>query len=647
VGREPPVASDVSRRHDRDLGMSRRITRRDFLNGAAVGVGTILSARGALAGNATDLDVERAAGYYPPALTGLRGNQEGSYAVAHSLRDGAFWPSAGAAEKTGETYDLVVVGGGLSGLSAAYLFRQGAGPGARILILDNHDDFGGHARRNEFRHGDRLLLAYGGTQSIDSPSKWSPVAKRLLRDLGIETKRFYQAYDQKLYSSMKLGTGVFFDKETFGADHLVTGVRTRPHREWLAESPLSETARRDIERLHTDTRDYLPGLPPREKERHLAKTSYADFLTKTAGASAEVLPFFQSRTHDLWGLGIDAVSALECAQAGDDYGFGYPGFGGLGLRDDSREEHEEPYIFHFPDGNASIARMLVRALMPRSAPGHTMEDIVRARLDYARLDDPASPVRLRLNSTVVHVKHVGDPASAREVEVAYVRGDKLKSVRAGACVLACWNGVVPHICPELPPAQKDALAYGVKVPFLYTHVLIRNWTSFQKLGVHQVSAPGSYHSWVSLDFPVSLGSYRFPRTPEEPMVLFLMRAPCRPGLPARDQHRAGRMELLATTFETMERSIRDELGRMLGGGGFDPARDIEAITVNRWAHGYAYYYNTLFDPDWSEDERPCVVGRQPFGRIAIANSDAAASAYTQAAIDQAHRAVGEVLAHRG
>jgi spermidine dehydrogenase len=646
MDRDPALEDGVRQRRDRDLGMGRPITRRDFLNGAALGVGGALAARGLSARALADTPPGSPSDYYPPALTGLRGSNEGSYAVGHALRDGAFWDSAGPVKDTGESYDLVVVGGGLSGLSAAWFYRQAAGPKARILILENHDDFGGHARRNEFRHGDRLLLSYGGTQSIDSPSKYSPVAKRLLRDLGIETERFYKAYDQGLYSSMKLGTGVFFDKETFGADRLVARVDSRPTREWVGESPLSATARRDVERLYTEKRDYLPGLPLAEKKKRLAKTSYADFLTKTAGASPAVLPFFQTRTHDLWGVGIDAVSALECAQAGDDYAFGYPGFQGLGLSP-GRREAGEPYIFHFPDGNASIARMLVRALVPATAPGHTMDDIVTARLDYGRLDEAASPVRLRLNSTVVRARHRGDPASASEVEVAYVRDGKLASVRAGACVLACWNGIIPHIAPELPAAQKEALAYGVKVPFLYTHVLIRNWTPFQHLGVHQVSAPGSYHSWAALDFPVSLGTYRFPRSPEEPMVLFLMRAPCHPGLPARDQHRAGRMELLATTFETMERSIRDELGRMLAGGGFDPARDIEAITVNRWAHGYAYWYNTLFDPDWTEDQRPCVLGRKPFGRITIANSDAEWNAYTQAAIDQAHRAVGEVLARRG
>jgi spermidine dehydrogenase len=202
--------------------------------------------------------------------------------------------------------------------------------------------------------------------------------------------------------------------------------------------------------------------------------------------------------------------------------------------------------------------------------------------------------------------------------------------------------MIPYLCPELPDKQKQALAYGVKAPLVYTHVALQNWTSFQKLGVHQIVAPGAYHSYVALDFPVSLGQYDFPSKPEEPMVLFMLRTPCQPGLPQREQHRAGRYELMATPFATFERNIRDQLARMLGSAGFDPAKDIEGITVNRWAHGYAYSYNPLFDPDWPEGEQPWVLGRKPFGKIAIANSDAGASAYTDVAIDQAHRSIQEL-----
>jgi len=626
---------------DRHLGMDRPIDRRDFLNGVAVAGGAMLAGSW-LAGCRPEAPAP-----YPPALTGLRGSHPGSFEVFHSVRDGTFWPTAPAPRSTGEHYDLVVVGGGISGLAAAHFFRR-ARPDARVLILENHDDFGGHAKRNELSAPSRTAIGYGGTQSIDSPAPYSPVARGLIEELGIEMRRWPEVLHEDTYRSLGLGPGFFFDGERFGTDRLVHGSPEKYDPAFVEAAPLAPAVKRDLTRLYTARFDPYPRLDEAAKRARLARMSYADFLTRVWKVDPGVLPVFQTFPHDLFGVGIDAVPAQDA------FGLGLPGFQGLGLdptrggpgqnRDTipSKGPSGEDYYFHFPDGNASIARLLVRGLVPGAIPGGSMDDVVTARADYGRLDRRGSPVRIRLSSTAVRVRNSnGDGAG---VEVAYVKDGRLATVTGGAVVLACWHATIPYLTDELPAAQVEALRYAIKVPLVYTNVLIRNWTSFVNLGVRRVATPGFWHSAVSLDFPVSLGTYHHSQHPDEPVVLHLQKAACQPGLPTRDQHRAGRQELFTTSFETIERSIRTQLGRVLGGGGFDPARDVLGITVNRWPHGYAYQYNSLADDFWLEGrETPCEVARRPFGRVAIANADAAAYAYTDAAIDEAHRAVQELL----
>lgn len=613
-----------------------RITRRDFFNGMALTVAAGLTPAAQLAA---------APSRYPPALTGLRGHHDGSFEAAHKLRDGEMPRLDHLAVE--ERYDLVVVGAGISGLSAAHFYRK-RHPQARILILDNHDDFGGHAKRNEFTIKRRLLLSYGGSESLQSPKAlYSDVAKGLLEELGVDIPRFETAFERRLYPSLGLSRGVFFAREAFGRDVLVTGdpasmvaddltpdlLNAKPLKDFINDFPLTDADKANLLKLHDPQYDPLAGKSAEEKIALLERTSYRDWLVRICSCSEAIANCWHGRSLDFTALAGDMIPASVARE------MGFPGFAGLGLPEDSSPEREEPYIYHFPDGNASLARLLVRAIIPGSASGQTMDDIVLARFNYGRLDRADQKVRLRLDSTCINVKN-----TAGAVSLVYLHNGRPHRVQARHAILACFNMAIPYMMPELPESQRNALLRNVKAPLVYTKVLIRNWQAFVKLGVHEISAPMSFHCRVKLDYPVSLGGYRHPRKPTEPMCLHMVHVPneSNPGMEARDMFRIGRMKLLEMTFADFERHIRDDLDRMLGPGGFLSSRDIAAITVNRWSHGYSYGTNTLFDD--GDYEATVKEARRPFGRVAIANSDSDWHAYAHTAIDQAERAVAEVTA---
>lgn len=611
--------------------MKDRVTRRDFLNGTQVAIGgSLLSPWTELFG-ASDRPLSTAADY-PPARTGLRGNHPGSWETMHALVAGKRWQQTAAEE----VYDLIVVGGGISGLSAAFFYRQ-ANPDARILVLDNHDDVGGHAKRNEFSVGGRTLIGYGGTESIDTPGAYQAVSRQLLKDLGVDLQRFYDYYQQDLYDSLGLSHAIAFDAATFGQQQLVTGYGTTAWQEFAAKAPLNQQARADLVRAFTAKVDYLQGMTREEKITLLTRISYRTYLKDYVKVDPQVLAMYQRWGMSYWCVGMDEVPAIDILGYGD--GGDLPGLGNTLASDGGRGA--EPYIFHFPDGNASIARLLVRALNASALPGRTMEDIVTARLDYSRLDAADAPVRIRLNATAVNVAH---GKSGNVVEVTYAIANKPHTVRARHCILACYNGAIPYLCPELPEAQRQALSYGVKVPLVYTKVLIPHWRWFAEINTRYVFYTNDFYKQVELDYPVSMGGYQFGATPDEPMVLHMCHVPYFADIQGPEQWRAGRRQLLDTSFGTFEHHVRDQLDQALGRTGFDAEHDIEAITVNRWSHGYAYNPDLLWEPHYArEADKPWVKGRQPFGKIAIANSDAGASADTDTAIAQAHRAVQEIL----
>lgn len=632
-----------------------RISRRDFVNGMAMTAASLsfspfeAVARGFLPASTLSSD------YYPPSLTGMRGSHPGSFEVAHSVAWGGKRIDR-PEQQTDQTYDLVIVGAGISGLSAAWFYRNRTGPQAKILLLDNHDDFGGHAKRNEFNVNGHKLIGYGGSQNIVEPSKYSKEGKMLFEALKIDAEKFYEYHDDDFFSRHDLQDGIFFPQSSFGKNVLTKDIffplTVAPQGldarlKAVDNYPLTDKSKQGLHRLLTGDFEFMPSASKPERIAALSRMPSEHFLTEFLGIGKDGIIAMRDVTRIQTAFSIDIFSAYELAI------FGYlnleKGFAlietGRGDGSDKSADRAfltEPYIHHFPDGNAGIARLLVRQLIPKTAAGSTMEDIVTTPINYAYLDETHSNTRIRLNSTAVDVRNV----DTNEVDVTYVKqGQDTQRVRAKHVILACYNATIPFICPEVGDEQSAALTYPEKKPLCYINVAINNWRSIKKAGFGRIYAPASFLSNIWMDFPISMGSYKYTADPNEPTLIQVFYIPTATGEYTHplEQAREGRRKLLSMTFDNFEQSIKKQLTDIWGPYGFNAKKDIEAITVNRWPHGYSHKYFTLWDPHIPSDgpDAPHIKGRASIGRISIANSDSETRGYADAAIDAAWRAVEE------
>ena len=640
--------------------MTKQIKRRDFVSGVAIGAGGLL-----LAGCTDDRPVSFAnevprgglapssGSYYPPTLTGMRGSHDGSYEVAHALS----WRGEKPADYQllEEHYDLVVVGAGMSGLAAAHFYREKMGPEARILILDNHDDFGGHAKRNEFHRDGRMMVSLGGAQNIESVTGYSDAATKLMEDIGLN-EDFLNFMDVSTSENLALVGN--FDANNGVAlpgsqDHFIYAGNWNAvmfggegYEQVLESLPLPGDEREKLITFWGGNRDFLEGLSLSEKWEYLNTVSYNQFLIDKVGLLPTTVPILNAIILHLSGMTGWNLTVGEALLGGAS---GIKSLGWLGKATAAAGGAFIDRLLKirmFPDGNASVARLLVQKLIPTVAPEVTGPDsIVGARFNYEALDEAGNDTRLRLNSTAVGIRE----NQAGEVEIDYVEQGSAKRVLADHCILACYNGLIPHLCPEMPESQKAGLAYGVKTPFVYANVQVRDGKAFSKAGAMRLRGPHDPCQWVSCAPTVAVGGFERPRGPDDPMVIFMMHSPMPmtnpdPKLSTRDQLRLARTEIYQAQFSDYEQQIREQLQSMLGQFGFQHQSDIEAITVNRIPHGYAYPYVKLDDPEWEAGQAPHEVGRAQFGRISVANSDAEAVALMNAAFDAAYRAVEEQTA---
>jgi len=614
---------------DEQLGMNKGIARRDFIQATALtSLSLMLPTSCLFTTNENELPIS----YYPPLKTGMRGSHDGSYETAHALaREGIKF---GDPIDSSEYFDLVIVGAGISGLTTAYEYRKKFGVNSKILILDNHDDFGGHAKRNEFNQSPSTRLSWAGTMNLEYTS-FSKSVLDFITELGIDVNSLHKRLEFN-YGNDK--PAIWFDEDTFGKNVLIPGFSVYNRNENVLDQidkfPLSEQGIIALKEFYRKDNNVLEGLSEKEIEKVLYKTSYTDFLENYCMLPKEVIEIFIKSTDGYWGVQPHSLSVAEAISAW------LPGSHRLGESASKvvgNEESEE--VAMFPDGNATIARLLVCSLIPDCCPEVNAKTIAMAKLDYSKLDLPKNLTNIRLSSTVVNVKNEDN-----NVVVTYVQNGKTIRVRSRHSVLACYHSIIPHICPELPPHQKKAQQYQVKHPMLVTNVLVKNSKALDKLGISGAYCPGRMHAKVFMTKGVNTVGYQpnYQKDEAVPLMFWGMMEP-----PARDVHihnqlRGARINLLQMKFEDFEREVRTVLDGLLGPAGFNVTEDILAITVNRWPHGYSYGYLDLWDEKYRTGEAPHEIARQPIGNISIANCDAAASAYSQSAIEEAFRAVNEL-----
>lgn len=620
--------SEESDKHDKSLGMDRRICRRDFLNS------TLLAAGGLLLAPLTPrqfLNREDWTGYSGVGdYAGANGNTFEVMSAGHQIRNRVFDSLPGDTIDTGEVFDCVIVGGGISGLAAALLFQKYAGPGRKCLVLENHPIFGGEAKRNEFVVDGQRIMGPQGSDHFQVPYPHSFIA-RFYDLIGLDLRAFrYQSWNSSSpqvplgtsFEDMRPPVGFYFGAK-FGQQPGMWLID--PWGKKLQGAPISAATRAELLKYQGQSRQGLPfEYPGDEKSRRLDSVTIQDYLTETYGLSVPTIQSFLADEGGGFGAGPDVLSAY-CLYAFD-------------------AEHPLNDVNHsFPGGNAGIGRQMVKTLIPQAIAGpRTLEAVCRNKINFAALDRPGQPARIRLNSTVVWVEHEGNPATSNFVNIAYTRDGNVYRLKARSAVMAggCWTSKL--VVRDLPSLQRQAYDQFYRSPCMMANVAVRNWRFLYKLGISACQWFEGLGSFTAVRKVPTFSTDNKTIGPDSPVVLTLKVLFPHPGLPLQQQGNQGRAQLLSTSFREYERKIRQQLAEMFSSSGFDPSRDIAGIVLNRWGHAYVSPQpGFFFGKDGSPAPRD-VLRSAPFGRIAFANTDLSGAPDHRTAIKEAHRAISQI-----
>jgi spermidine dehydrogenase len=619
------------------LGLDQEITRRDFLNSTLVGSGALLlhplSPADWLAQKPSD-SADDWTGYGGVGdYANSNGNTQGVLEAGHRIRDGEFENVPENVVETGEVYDCVIVGGGISGLAAGLIFHRQAGDGKTCLVIDNHPVFGGEAKRNEFVVDGRRLVGHQGSAlfQVNYPHSF---IERFYQSIGLKVPRLeYQKWGSS-EPEMQLPTTPYLGGAPYG---LYFGAKfgqakgvwlTDPWGKKLEGAPISAKAREELLRTQTPvSASQVPKYRGDAISRRLDTITLEQHLMEKYHISREtVRTFLTPDEGGGFGLGPDALSGYTA--------YAFDAFG------PTLDEGNQM----FPDGNSGIARLIVKTLIPESIHGeHSLEDVCRNNINFDALDRTGAAARIRLDSTAVWVKHDGVPEKSESVTVLYTRGDKVYKIRARSVVMAGGSWTTKHIVRDLPDDRKQAYAQFHRSPCMMANIAVRNWRFLYKMGISGCQWFDGLGSFLQVRKLALCGADSPTIGPDSPVVLTLKVLYSRPGHTAEEQGHLGRAEMIVTPFREYERQIREQFTQMFARSGFDASRDIAGIILNRWGHAYASPAPGFY---FGKDGKPApgdVLRAAPFGRIAFANVDLSGMPDHKSSIIEADRAVGQLL----
>lgn len=613
----------MASKYEKELGLDRRITRRDFIHGSSMMIGGALTGCGTTAAQ-PDYGFEVGQDWYGPGGVGdyslSHGNTPDLVRVAHEIRAGRFDDQAMPAIDTGETYDLIVVGGGFAGLSAAHHFRR-LRPDGRVLLLDNHPIFGGEAKRNEFDvDGHRLYGPQGSNDFAIQAESGDP--DDYFTSLNLP-REYSFAEPVGTAAGMRIPLDNYdymhWHHDTYDVGHYFGGAQ----QEWvtdtwnagLSATPWSNELRAGFRKI----RELQPPADGKS-DAWLDSMTLENYYTKELGLAKEVSAYYNPIMASVAGLGCDALSAYWGKY------FGFPGF----VRPES---YDSPPLMSFPGGNTAIARHFVRNLVPDSFPGDAFADVLREPVNQDALDRPSNNVRIRLRATAVRVEN-----DTNKVRVTYSRDDQLHKVDARTVVMASGGWVNRRVIRDLPQSHLDAYNEFQHAPVLVANVALRNWRFLARLGVSAALWSGGFGFTCNIRRPMIVDGNFAPMDPDKPVVMTFYAPIFKPGLSARQQGAVGRAEMLSTSFGNYERQIREQMSAMFSASGFDAANDIAGIILNRWGHAYlAPTPGFMFGTD-GKPAPPDII-REPIGRIAIGHSELRGHQYWTGAAGEGRRAV--------